>query len=175
MEAECFENTVSVPAGVRLAIVLCHRYPSLLGGQPADRGASGTFPSSSRNTGRVGDVWLFPALNLLPAKRSLARGTYYLESLPARRRRSLARLACWQGFPQDMWSSSNSTLGHDKIASDRTAMRSLLGESIGEPFDCRISSRDQSCLESGPAAPCLIVKYGAWCELRLGVVRWQRL
>lgn len=41
MEAECFENIVSVPAGVGLAIVLCHRYPSLLGGQPAAQGEGG--------------------------------------------------------------------------------------------------------------------------------------
>lgn len=41
MEAECFENIVSVPTGVGLAIVLCHRYPSLLGGQPAAQGEGG--------------------------------------------------------------------------------------------------------------------------------------
>lgn len=41
MEAECFENIVSVPAGVGLAIVLCHRYPSLLGGQPAAQEGGG--------------------------------------------------------------------------------------------------------------------------------------
>lgn len=56
MEAECFENIVSVPAGVRLAIVLCHRYQLLLGGQPAARGASGTVLLSSMSTGRVVDI-----------------------------------------------------------------------------------------------------------------------
>jgi hypothetical protein len=56
MEAECFENIVSVPAGVRLAIVLCHRYQLLLGGQPAARGASGTVPLFSKSTGRVVDI-----------------------------------------------------------------------------------------------------------------------
>lgn len=56
MEAECFENIVSVPAGVRLEIVLCHRYQSLLDGQPAARGASGTVPLSSMSTGRVVDI-----------------------------------------------------------------------------------------------------------------------
>lgn len=70
MEAECFENIVSVPAGVRLAIVLCHRYQLLLGGQPAARGASGTVPLSSMSTGRVGDITVY----LVPGSDAHANG-----------------------------------------------------------------------------------------------------
>lgn len=55
-------------------------------------------------------------------------------------------------------------------------MRSPLGtkKATSEPFDCKVGSSNQACVGSGPAAPCLIVTYGTWYELRLGVVRCKR-
>lgn len=151
--------------------LLCHRYPSLLGGQPAARGASGIVPLSSRNTGRVVDIRSSPTRS---ARQTLAHRTGHPKASPPRPE-VIARLAWWKLFGHmavfqqhtRAWQASSRGDDHKEPTGANTV--------ASKPFDRRISLGDQACLGSGPAAPCLIVKYGTWYELRLGVVRWQRL
>lgn len=172
MEAECFENTVSVPAGVRLAIVLSHRYQSLLGGQPAARGASGTVPLSSMSTGRVVDIMSSRDQNGHANGRSLYSLAQRLSPQAEATARSLplGALGTW-GYAPATQLCLNGLLvkGEDnkKAPGAKTA--------ASEPFDCKVGSRGQAYLGNGRAAPCLIVTHGTWYELRLGVVCWERL
>lgn len=134
-------------------------------------GASGTVPLTSRSTGRVVDIRSSPTHT---AHQTLAHCPWHLGP-SSLRLEAAARLGWWKlfghltGFQQHThaWQASSWGDDHEEPAGAKAG--------ASKPFDRRISSGDRACLGSGSAAPCLIVKYGTWYELRLGVVRWQRL